>query len=155
MNRSVRDDLALLLLRLLGLALAFEHGWGKVTALATGEGGRLIQGVATLGFPMPGLFAWAAALAEFAGGLAVGLGVGTRVGAAFAAFTMGVAAFRRHHAIEQILASLGLLAVPEETLKGWGNPALATAYFLVFTALALTGPGRFALERVVARRKRG
>jgi putative oxidoreductase len=155
MNRNLRDDLALLLLRLVGLALAFEHGWGKLTALATGEGGRFIQGTGALGFPMPGFFAWAAALAEFAGGLAVGLGIGTRVGAVFAAFTMGVAAFLRHHAAEQILVSLGLLAVPEETLKGWGNYELALAYFLPFAALALTGPGRFALERVVARRKRG
>jgi uncharacterized membrane protein YphA (DoxX/SURF4 family) len=60
----MKNDLALVLLRLAGLYLAVGHGWGKVVALASGEGGRFIEGVAELGFPAPGLFAWAAALDE-------------------------------------------------------------------------------------------
>lgn len=147
-------DLALLLLRLTGLGLAVLHGWGKVAALSSGTGDRLVAGVAELGFPVPGLFAWAAALAEFGGGLLVTLGLASRVAAGFAAFTMAVAAFGRHKAHLQVLAGLGLLGVPAETLKGWGNPELALVYLAAFVVVALVGPGRFALDSLVARRSR-
>jgi putative oxidoreductase len=56
-----------LLLRLAGLYLALGHGLGKVTGLAGGDS-RLPEALAGMGFPMPVLFAWAAALAELAGG---------------------------------------------------------------------------------------
>src|SRR5262245_13710552 len=111
-----RADLALLLLRLAGLGLALAHGWGKIERFATGQGGRLVESVAKLGFPQPELFAWAAALSEFVGGLLVTLGLGTRVAAGFAAFTMGVAAFARHHAHEQLLVLLGMRHATAETL---------------------------------------
>jgi putative oxidoreductase len=142
----VNRDLALLLLRLSGVGLAVGHGWGKVVALSGGGGERLIAGVAELGFPAPGLFAWAAALAEFAGGLCVGLGLGTRVAAGFAAFTMFVAAFGRHKAHAQLAAGLGLIAPSADTLKAWGSPELALVYLAAFLAIALIGPGRFALD---------
>ena len=64
MSRTLPSDVALLLLRLSGLGLALAHGYGKVVALSTGQGDRFIAGVEALGFPLPGLFAWAAALAE-------------------------------------------------------------------------------------------
>jgi len=75
-----------------------------------------VQGVANLGFPAPALFAWAAALAEFLGGLLVFLGLGTRVAAAFAAFTMVVAGFARHKAHLHFAAWLGL--VPKQHSTG-------------------------------------
>src|SRR5260370_21395002 len=94
MNR----DIALLVLRLTGVGLAVMHGWGKVAALSVGGGSRIIEDVASLGFPAPAVFAWAAALSEFVGGLCIGLGLGTRVAALFAAFTILVAAVARHPA---------------------------------------------------------
>jgi putative oxidoreductase len=149
--RSLREDLALLILRLTaGLGLALAHGWGKIVALSSGQP-RFVDSVASLGFPMPGLFAWAAALSEFGGGLAVALGLGTRVGAGFAAFTMAVAAFGRHHAHGHLLDRLGLVSVPPETLKAWGNPELALAYLAALVAIALLGSGRFAVERLIRR----
>ena len=51
-------DLGLLILRLAGAGLALAHGWGKVVSLSAGQGERFIAGVAELGFPAPGLFAW-------------------------------------------------------------------------------------------------
>jgi putative oxidoreductase len=138
--------LALLLLRLSGLGLAVAHGWGKVVSLSAGGGERLIAGVAELGFPAPGLFAWAAALAEFLGGLCVALGLGTRIAAGFAAFTMFVAAFGRHKAHAHLAAALGLLDVSTDTLKAWGSPELALVYLAAFVSVALIGPGRFALD---------
>lgn len=145
-------DLALLALRFLGAGLAYAHGWGKVSSLAAGGGERFIAGVAELGFPAPGLFAWAAALAEFLGGICVALGLGTRVTATFAAFTMGVAAFGRHKAHLQLFAQLGLLEVPVDTIRAWGNPELALVYLAAFLAVALQGAGRFALDALVGRK---
>lgn len=152
MNRT-RDGIALLILRLAGLMLAAWHGWGKVSALSAGDT-RMVQGVGELGFPLPIVFAWAAALSEFAGGLLVALGLWTRIGAAFAAFTMAVAAFGRHHAHQQILASLGLLAEPKETLEGWGNPEKPLLNLLIFLTLLLTGPGKFSIDHLLAGRGR-
>jgi len=128
------------------------HGWGKVHSLATGHGEGFVNGVAALGFPMPVVFAWAAALSEFAGGLLVALGLGTRIAAAFAAFTMFVAAFIRHKALHAFLAWIGVLSVSEETRQSWGNPEMALLFLLIFASLVLMGGGRFALDRIVRRR---
>lgn len=148
----MRNDVALLVLRLTGLGLALGHGWGKIAALSTGQGQGFVEAVARLGFPAPVLFAWAAALSECAGGLLVALGLGTRVAAGLAASTMAVAAFVRHHALTRLAAWLGLVSVPEETLKAWGNPELALVYLAALLAVALLGPGRFALDRLVRRK---
>ena len=149
-----RNDAALVLLRLAGLGLALFHGQGKVGSLATGEGERLVQGAASLGFPLPVVFAWAAALSEFAGGLFVAVGLGTRVAAGFAAFTMAVAAFGRHQAHRQLLVGLGLASVDAETLQKWGKPEMALLYLVPFLALVLTGPGRVSLDYVLSQRFR-
>lgn len=154
MGRTLLNDLALVMLRLSGLGLALVHGYGKVVALSTGNGDRFIAGVGSLGFPLPGLFAWAAALAEFLGGLCVALGLGTRVAASFAGVTMFVAAFVRHHALQKFLVAVGAMKVSDETLRSWGNPEMALVYLLVFASLVLTGGGRFSLERVLPGRRR-
>jgi putative oxidoreductase len=148
----VRRDLALLILRLAGLGLAWAHGWGKFSALASGSE-RFVASVGALGFPVPALFAWAAALSELVGGLCVALGLGTRVAAGFAAVTMFVAAFVRHRAHAQLAVSLGLTQASEETLKAWGNPELALMYLAAFLTIALAGPGRFALDGLFGRKR--
>jgi putative oxidoreductase len=154
MSKAVLNDVALLLLRLSGLGFALLHGYGKVMALSSGQGDRFIASVESLGFPLPGLFAWAAALAEFAGGLCLALGLGTRVAAALAGFTMFVAAFLRHHALQHLLVALGAMKASEDTVRSWGNPELALLYLLVFVVLVLNGGGRFSLDRVLSFRRR-
>lgn len=67
------------------------HGIGKVP-----PGEQFIGGVEKLGFPLPIVFAWAAGLAEFAGGALIALGLLTRPASFFALFTMLVAAFGVH-----------------------------------------------------------
>lgn len=87
-----RPDLGLLLFRLfIGITMAFAHGLSK---LPPNE--QLVAGVAAIGFPLPILFAWMAALSEFLGGLCLAAGLFTRYAAAFLGFTMAVAAFIVH-----------------------------------------------------------
>lgn len=146
-------NLALLLLRLAGLYLALGHGLGKVMALASGSTG-FVEGVAKLGFPMPAVFAWAAALAELVGGLLVVFGLFTRWAAFFGAATMFVAAFVRHRALGHWLAAAGIGSPSEETLKAWGNPEMATLFLLILLALALLGPGAWSLDAKLRRKRR-
>ena len=54
MKGNWKSDVALLVLRLSGLGLAFAHGWPKVSSFIAGEGGRFIEGVERLGFPLEG-----------------------------------------------------------------------------------------------------
>ena len=154
MNSLMAHDLGLLLIRLSGFYLALGHGLGKTIALASGQGAGFISGVEALGFPMPAVFAWAAALAELVGGLLVGLGLGTRIFAPFPLFTMFVAAFVRHRAHEHALVALGIKSVPPEVIEKWGSPELAILYLMCFAAILFLGPGRISLDYLF-RRKAG
>lgn len=90
--KEIKTDAGLLVLRVCaGLFMAFGHGLGK---MPPSEG--LIKSTADLGFPLPTLFAWSAALSEFLGGLLIALGLFTRPAAFFWICTMGTAAFIRH-----------------------------------------------------------
>jgi putative oxidoreductase len=144
-------DIALLWLRLAGFGLAIAHGWAKISMLSSGNGGGFLAGVEALGFPMPLAFAWAAALTEFVGGLCVALGLGTRIAASFAAFTMFVAAFFRHHLFGHILVWIGISSPPADVVESWGNPERAATYMLIFGALVLMGGGKFSLARLAKR----
>ncbi len=125
-------DFGLLVLRLgFGLGIAY-HGYGKIFG---GRMEKFIGGVAELGFPAPEFFAWAAASSEFAGGLLIAAGLFTRPAAYFVAVTMLVAAFGRH------------AADPFERKE------LALAFLFASLAIALTGPGRFALDCLFCRCK--
>jgi len=152
MKKAFPVDLALLVLRLAGAGLAVAHGWGKVSALAGGQGDRFVAGVEALGFPLPGAFAWAAALAEFAGGICVALGLATRWAAGLTALTMTVAAFLRHRFHLHLLAAVGVLHPSEQQLERWGDPERALLYLLIFVAIVLAGGGRFSLDRLLRRR---
>src|SRR5690606_10542741 len=89
---GLAGDLGFLVLRLFaGLVMAFAHGLGKIPP-APG----FIGAVSGLGFPMPELFAWAAGLSEFLGGILIALGLLTGSSALFLGFTMLVAAFGAH-----------------------------------------------------------
>lgn len=119
-------DLGILWLRVLAGAGIAYHGYGKIF------GGRMeqfAQGVSEMGFPMPEIFAWAAALSEFAGGLCVALGLFTRPAALLIFLTMGVAAFIRHGA------------------DPFQKKELALAYWTFAGAVIGLGAGRFSLDQ--------
>ena len=126
---SPATDLGLLLLRLgLGLMMAFGHGLGKLPPSA-----GFIEGTAAMGFPLPTVFAWAAALSEFVGGLLIAVGLATRPAALFVAGTMAVAAFVAHAG------------------DPFGDREMALVYLTGALALVATGGGRYALDRLVDR----
>lgn len=152
-ERPTTTDYALLLLRMAGLLLAVGHGWGKIYGLATGAEG-FIGGVERLGLPMPVLFAWAAGLSEFVGGLLVAAGLMTRTAAFFAACTMATAAFVRHQSLLVFGAWLGIASPTPEALQAAGDPERALLFLIIMLAIVLTGAGKLSLDSRLAERRR-
>lgn len=119
-------DAALLLLRLgFFLPMAFLHGLGK---LPPSEG--FIGGTAALGFPLPVVFAWAAGLSEFLGGLLLAAGLLTRPAAGLLAFTMAVAFFGAHGA----------------ALSGDNSGEMALLYLVASVVVLVAGPGLYSVD---------
>ena len=126
---SQATDVGLLVLRLgIGLTMALAHGLGKIP-----PSDGFVQATAGMGFPLPVVFAWAAALSEFLGGLLIAVGFLTRPAAVALAFTMAVARFVQHGA------------------DPFGDGELALVYLVAALALVFTGAGRYALDRVLWR----
>ena len=127
----MKADLGLLLLRLgVGLSMAYGHGLGKVTRMASGD----FQFGDPIGIgPAPSLIL--AALAEFVCALAVAAGAWTRLAAIPPVVTMAVAALFVH------------------ADDPWGKKELAVLYFVAFATLVFTGGGRFALDALWTKRK--
>lgn len=113
-----------------GASLALAHGFGKIPVTP-----QFIENTANLGFPMPTVFAWAAALSEFLGGSFLALGLFTRLSGFFVAFTMAVAAFGVH------------LNDP------FGKKELALMYLFVGLCFMLKGAGDWSLDAVLRKRK--
>lgn len=124
--KKLNTDLGLLLLRVAGFFMAFGHGLGKTPP---SEG--MINGVGEMGFPVPIFFAWMAALAEFGGGLLIGIGLFTRPAALLWIVTMSTAAFIRH------------------AEDPFGTKEKALLYLVIGACLLFTGAGKYSLGRVI------
>ncbi len=109
---------------IMGFGIA-THGYDK---LINGKMHEFASTVERLGFPQPMLFALAAALSEFLGGICVALGLGTRIAAGFIFITMSVAMF--------IAQASQPLAAKE----------LAGLYWAIAGALICTGPGMWSVD---------
>jgi putative oxidoreductase len=126
-------DFGLMLFRVaIGLGLALAHGWAKI--FETGKMAGFTDGVANLGFPMPVVFAWAAALAECLGGFTLAAGLATRISAFFITVTMCVAFFLRH---------------AEDLFKDKEKAYLYGAAAVLFL---FVGAGRFSIDHLFRRR---
>lgn len=126
-------DWGLLALRVAIGVIFIMHGYGKLFGGAPGM--EAFTGmVDRLGFPLPALFAYAAALAEFVGGIAVLLGVCTRFFSVLIAIVMLVA----------------LVAV-----KKFGFPAADVdfALLMISIALACMGPGMYSLSCMMGKKQ--
>lgn len=126
---SLLSQLGLCVVRVVaGLSIAFGHGIAKLPPPQA-----FVKTVAALGLPAPELFAWAAGMSEFVGGLLLAIGLMTRPAAAAVALTMAIAVFG-HHATDPFrVRELGML------------------YGIIAFSFALTGSGRFGLDRIVNR----
>jgi putative oxidoreductase len=133
MLRGDWNSVGLAWLRILAGSGIATHGFGKIFG---GHMEGFAQGVAQMGFPVPALFAWAAALSEFAGGICVAVGIGTRIAALFIFGTMSVALFL-HHAAD-----------PFDVKE------LAYLYWSIAGALIMLGGGAYTLPSLIARRHR-
>ena len=106
-----------------GASLCMAHGIGK---LPPSDG--FVEATAKLGFPLPVVFAWAAALSEFLGGAFLALGLFTRVSSFFIAFTMLVALLGVHRA------------------DPFQKQELAFLYFFIALAFMLKGSGDWSID---------
>ncbi len=116
-------DVGLLILRIYAGVTMADGGLDKIPV-----GSWFAGQVEGIGFPLPRLFAFLAAFAEFGGGWLLVLGLCVRPAAFFMAVTMGVASWTIHAEV-----------------AFWGLH-IARIYFWVYVALTLTGGGRFSLD---------
>jgi len=128
-----RDDVAALLLRLvLGVTFLF-HGFAKFQMGL----GNVAGFFGKLG--LPGTLAYVVATIELVGGLAMVLGLGTRIVAALFAATM--------------LGALFTTKLTAGFIGAGGNPGfeLELALFVMSVSLVLTGSGMYAADRMIFR----
>lgn len=112
-----------------GLGLALGHGWGKVKDPA-----GIIGMSESLGFPLPEVAGWAAALSEFAGGLLLVIGLLTRPAAFFILCTMSVAIYNH------------IFVQNDPFVQGW---ELAFLYWIIALQFLVLGSGRFGADRLL------
>ena len=152
-----RRDAGLLLLRVgSGLALA-THGYPKLFGGAGKQPPRLVaqtlgsnfpeafqrggissfrQVLEQLEVPAPQVAAYLSAITEFGGGIALALGLGTRLVTPLIIGNMSVAIWKAHWTTG---------------FSGPGGYELASLYAVIVGALWLTGPGRYSLDSLLQR----
>lgn len=120
----------------IGIGLA-THGFDKLFTFDL-NGTRVVKAlssiVATIGFPYPLFFSYAAALSEFVGGILIAVGLFGRTAGFFAMVTMGVAFYRSQQSPFQ-------------------NPELAMIYFVGCVAVLFAGSGPYSVDSFVIRQK--
>jgi putative oxidoreductase len=110
------------------------HGWPKIQTPFGWMGPEA---------PMPGILLALAALAEFGGGIALVLGLMTRLA------SLGIASV--------MVVAIGMVHVPQgDPFVGQGGPSweLAAVYLACAILLLLLGPGRFSLDALFFGRPR-
>jgi putative oxidoreductase len=122
---SVQANIGLALLRIFtGGSLMMAHGMGK---LPPSDG--FVTRAGEIGFPVPVVFAWAAAFSEFVGGAFLALGFLTRVSSFFICCTMLTALIGVHRA------------------DPFQRQELAFLYFFIAFAFMLKGASDWSIDR--------
>jgi len=141
-SESINKDVGLLVLRVgIGLSILILHGYGKISGgptLWANVGGSM----GNLGIDFaPTFWGFMAAFAEFFCSILLILGVLFRPAALLLAATMFVA------------MNVHLNLPPESPAAGWGRASHALDLMIVYVALFLTGPGRYAFSLILKARK--
>jgi putative oxidoreductase len=135
--RAANVDAGLAVLRLVTGGVFMAHGAQKLFIFGV-DG--VSAGFAQMGVPLSGIVGPLVATGELLGGLALVLGLLTRAAGAGLAFIMIGAIFTVHLAAGFFLPN--------------GYEFVLTL-FAAAAALALTGPGRYSVDRLIARSKEG
>lgn len=106
-------------------------------AVERGGTANFSKGLERMQVPAPQAAAYLAALTEFGGGLALALGLATRLITPAIVFNMGVAIRKAHW-------STGF--------HGQGGYETASLYAVAAGALCLTGPGRYSIDHLLSRK---
>jgi putative oxidoreductase len=131
-SQSTFASVALLLLRL-AVGVAFMmHGWGKIQ---TPFGWLPEQAPMAI----PGFLQFLAAFSEFAGGLALAIGLLTPIACLGLAVTMAVATF--FHAV--------IMGDPFVNMTGGGAYELALIFMLISIVFTAVGPGKYSVDAKV------
>ena len=119
-----------------GLSLVSVYGWSKLMHAGNhvflGQDWQFIRIVASLGFPLPVVFATMSALVESVGGVLLAAGLLTRASAGLLAFNMFVA----------VCLHLGAGQSPEP----------ASLYLFWALALVVSGGGHYSLDSLLRKR---
>ena len=132
-------DVLLLIGRVLLGWLFLGSGWGKLSGGIAGFAGYL----KALQVPAPEFFAWIGAVVEFLIGISLILGIATRYGALLCALFVIAATALAHRYWEYPPAQVG--AQYTNFIK---NLAILGGALLLF----VTGPGRFSVDRFLAKK---
>lgn len=125
-NQPANIDLVLFIVRVVTGYAFILHGWGKIQNPMGWMPGDSV----------PGIFQALGAIAEFGGGVALILGLVSRLASLGLVFTMIVAAYM--HAI--------VFGDPFVNMKGGGSYEPAVTYLLISLLLTVMGPGKFSLD---------
>jgi putative oxidoreductase len=123
-------DTGLVVIRLMAGAVLAIHGWAKMQNIDP-----FVDTVKSIQIPLPETMAWVAAASEFFGGIFLAGGLLTRVAALFVMGTMGVAVFQAH---------------AKDPFVSTNNRQFAAVLLATAAGIFLTGPGRFALDTLIA-----
>lgn len=145
---GTRSSWALVPLRLI-IGFGFmAHGYAKLSRGPQGFAGIL----QTIGVPSPALAAWSTSLIEFVGGLAIMAGAFVPIVSIPLVVIMLVALLTIH--LPYGFSSIKLMAVTEGVPQ-FGTPGyeMNLLYIAGLITLAFGGPGPFAIDNLLARRK--
>jgi putative oxidoreductase len=134
---SALDSPFLLIVRLYWGWQFMQTGWGKI-----GDLGKVTNFFTTLGIPAPAFNAYFISGLEFAGGILLAIGLGSRMIAFLLAADMAVAYIVADHE-----ALLSFFSDPDKFYAGAPFTFLAAALIIL-----IFGPGKIALDTLIAKR---
>jgi len=139
-GKYVNKDYFYFVFRVFVGLLFLQHGLQKLFGLLGGYGIPGTAGfLADLGFPVPIFFAYIAGGIELIAGLAIALGIFTRLGATLAAIEMPIAYFMAH--------------VPNGLIPIVNQGELALLYFAAFLVIIAFGARKWSLEKAIFKKE--